>query len=124
MIPNNITITDGVGTGVDLILDKISEQNGESVFVGGWVSVLGKRSLRFSVKHTVPADVTKKSSHLCKLTITRFTPEGALDGVSSVHMVFQNDAGVDPDTNAGNFDLFNTLTTYAPFMDAFKMGSY
>lgn len=124
MIPNNITITDGVGVGTDLVLDKISEQNGESVFVGGWDGGIGKRSMRLSVKHTVPADETKKSSHLCKLTITRYNVDGTLDRVSSVHMVFQSDTGVDASVNQGNFDLFDTLLNHASFMDAFVMGSY
>lgn len=126
MIPNTLTLTSLAGNvGTDLVLDKVSEQNGESVFLGSYTTSGGElRSYRMTVKHTIPVDVTKSSSHLVKWDITRFNADGTLDRTLSVHTVLRSSQGVDAVVNGFNIGSFADLLQLAAFTDEFKKGAY
>lgn len=124
MIPNDITITDGVASGTDLTLSKISEQNGESIFTGSYDSGLFARTVRVSVKHTVPLDPAKPSSHLVKMDINRYLEDGTFSKTLTAHAVFRSTTGPNAGQTAATMATLSNLFNHPAFSDEWSKGAF
>lgn len=125
MIPNILTITDGVAVGTNLVLRRMSEQNGESIYRGEYAGGSGAlRTVRMSVKHTVPVDPKKPSSHLVKLDITRFTVDGEVEKDFSAHSVFRSSTGPVASSTIGHINMLTNVLAHLPFQEEFAAGAF
>lgn len=126
MLPSTITVTPSA-VGQAITMEKVSEQNSETVYRGGYAAGTETRDLVMRVKHTMPipsgANSKPGSSHLCKLTLNRINEEGDVYStqdtwtvVKSTNQVTENKDGVE--------NILGTILADAGFRTPFFSGHF